>query len=38
MRIPHNNKDIVYAQENDIDTGNGNSDVKKTKGVSAGHT
>ncbi len=36
MRLPHNNKDIVQTQENDIDTGKGNSDAKKTEDLSAG--
>jgi hypothetical protein len=38
MRIPHNNKDILCTQENDIYTGKGNSNAKKTKDVSAGPT
>jgi hypothetical protein len=38
MRIPRNNKDIVWTQENDIDTGKGNSGVMITLDVSAGPT
>ena len=38
MRIPLNNKDIVYTQEKEIQTGKGVSDARKTRDVFAEHT